>query len=77
MAFSLRTQAAPGSNLGGDVFLRVIFSLLLSLWTVMRPKPSSAKKATDFANAVQRRPKQKNALQKEEENLRLWNFMSR
>ena len=44
IAFSLRTQAAPGSNLGRDIFLIDILSLLLSLWTVMRPKPSSAKK---------------------------------
>ena len=31
-------QSAPGSNLGQD-----IFSLLLSLWTVLRSNPSSAK----------------------------------
>ena len=43
--------AAPGSNPGSAV----IFSPLLSLWTVEKLNPSSAY-ARDFANAVQRRP---------------------
>ena len=43
---------APGLNLGRDTF-----SLLLSSWTVLRLNPPSAKKARDFANAMQRRPK--------------------
>ena len=46
-AFLVPDPAAPGSNPGSS---EIFFSLLLSLWTVKRSNPSSAK-ARDFTNA--------------------------